>query len=570
LRKVIIPLVIVLICAFVITGCGGGTTTTTPPPTSSTSAATQPAVTTTAPATAAVTTSATKPAATSPSSTFSAATLAPTSTSQATNTAAKKGGIVRVIDPTAPGTPIGAPWETSGGSVLCMQLSLQFPLKEQLDGSLTPNLFTSYDMVTDPNNLSITFHLQKGVKFHDGTDFNAQAVKWCFEKQKASNMYASVTTYWKSLEVIDDYTLKINYTALFNRSTRSFADSVTYIVSPTAFEKNGIDWMRWHMVGTGPFIQKDFQRDVSLTTVRNPDYWEKGLPYLDGVTYLFVADEMTRVALFKSGGGEILNTNGNGRVAQEMAAAGYPIITQDGGANVLVPDSLNADSPWSNLKVRQAAEYAIDKDSIAKTFGYGYFKVASQINSSASPAYSKDLPGRNYDPAKAKALLTEAGYPNGFKTRIITANTSNMNIVASLQSYLGKVGIQCDIESAESSKYQAYTSGTWKNAVIFNPLMQWANPTVAFNFFFGTPTSWFQSLSKPDGWKDAVAAAATSPKLDPALCQKVEKMAYDDAMVIPLYFSTSMWAVTPNVQDSYLGTRGANTWWEPQLTWLSK
>jgi ABC-type transport system substrate-binding protein len=162
-----------------------------------------------------------------------------------------------------------------------MQLVLQFPLKEQLGGKIGPNIAASYDVVSDPANASITLHLQKGVKFHDGTDFNAQAVKWNFDKQKAGNMYASVTNYWKSLEVLDDYTLRINLTTWLNRAVRSYADSVTYVVSPAAFDKNGIDWLRWHMVGTGPFVQTDFQQQVSLTTARNPNYWEQGKPYLD-------------------------------------------------------------------------------------------------------------------------------------------------------------------------------------------------------------------------------------------------------------------------------------------------
>ncbi len=561
MKRLLIPLAAILVCVFMITGCGGDTT-----PTTTASSTTQPITTTSQITTNSPATTTSQGITTSiPSGTTAPSTSITTTT---TNTSAKYGGIIRVIDPTAPGTPIGAPWETSGGSVLCMQLCLQFPVKEQLGGKQTPNIATSIDVVPDQANPSLTLNFRKGVKFHDGTDLTAQAVKWNFEKQAAGNMYASVTRYWKSLEVLDDYTLRVNLTTYFNRSTRSYADSVTYVISPTAFEKNGIDWIRWHMVGTGPFVQKDFQRDVSLTTTRNNNYWEEGKPYLDGVTYLFVADEMTRVALFKSGGGEILNTNGNGRIAQEMEAAGYNILKQAGGASVLVPDSLNSDSPWSNLKVRQAAEYAIDKESITKTFGYGYWETAYQINSSTSIAYDKNIPGRKYDVAKAKQLLSEAGYPNGFKTKIIAQNTANRDIVVALQSFLGKVGIQCDIEMAESSKYQAYTSGTWKNALIFNPLMEWANPTVAFNFFFGVPTSWFQSLSKPEGWKEAVAAASTSPSLDAALCQKVENMAYEDAMVIPIYFSSSMWALKTNVKDSYMGTRGANTWWEPQLAWL--
>lgn len=560
MKKLIVPLFILLVCASLVVGCGSSTSSSTPTATATTTqtATAKPNATT------AVTTA---PTVTSTSTIKPTVTTSPTPTTQAS---AKYGGTVRIIDPTSPGTPIGAPWETSGGSVLCMQLALQFPIKEELGGKYIPNLAASYDVVTDAANPSITLHLQKGVKFHDGTDFNAQAVKWNFDKVKVGNLYASVTTNWKSLEVLDDYTLRINLISWFNRAVRSFADSVTMIVSPAAFDKNGIDWIRWHMVGTGPFMQQDFQKDVSLTTVRNPNYWEKDLPYLDKVQYLFVADEMTRVALFKSGGGEILNTNGSGRVAMDMQNAGFNIVTQAGGATVMVPDSANADSPWSNLKVRQAADCAIDKEAIAKTLGYGFWTAAYQINSPASLAYDKSLNDRKYDVAKAKQLLTDAGYPNGFKTRLLVANTADTNISAAVQSYLSKVGIQADIEVDESAKFQAYQSGTWKNALLITTLIEWANPTVAFNFFFGSPTSWFLSLNKPVGWKDAVAAASTSPALDPTLVTKVEDMAYNDAMIVPLYYGASMWAVAPNVKDSGLGTRGASTWWEPQLTYLSK
>jgi peptide/nickel transport system substrate-binding protein len=110
-------------------------------------------------------------------------------------------------------------------------------------------------------------------------------------------------------------------------------------------------------------------------------------------------------------------------VASEPATAGYKIISQTAGAQALIPDSANADSPWSKLKVREAAEYAMDREAIARTFGYGYWKAAYQAPSPEAPAYVASIPGRKYDTAKAKQLLTEAGYPNGFKTKLIAADT---------------------------------------------------------------------------------------------------------------------------------------------------
>ena len=144
-----------------------------------------------------------------------------------------------------------------------------------------------------------------------------------------------------------------------------------FIVSPTAYDKHGIEWMRTNMVGTGPFIQTDYQKDVSFTAIRNPNYWRKDadgnqLPYLDKVQLLYVADETQRENLMKSGGAEILTSTT--KQASRFDAAQYNIITRSGGYTMLVPDSKNADSPYADINVRLAVEYAIDREALAKSF----------------------------------------------------------------------------------------------------------------------------------------------------------------------------------------------------------
>jgi ABC-type transport system substrate-binding protein len=146
-------------------------------------------------------------------------------------------------------------------------------------------------------------------------------------------LFASVT-YFKSLEVIDDYTLYCPMTEWRNSNLPARAMNEQYMVSPTALEKNGLDWMRTHMVGTGPFIHTDYHREVSLSTKRNPNYWQTGKPYADQIQYLFVTDPLTQQALFKSGGAEIYNTNGNAMIASQLDAIGYKIISAMAGAQV--------------------------------------------------------------------------------------------------------------------------------------------------------------------------------------------------------------------------------------------
>jgi ABC-type transport system substrate-binding protein len=122
-----------------------------------------------------------------------------------------------------------------------------------------------------------------------------------------------------------------------------------FFVSPTAYEVHGIEWMRTNMVGTGPFMQSDYQKDVSFTAVRNPNYWRtdaatgKNLPYLDEVQLLYVADEQIRENLMKSGDAEILTSST--KQASRFSATDYNIISRSNGCNMIAPDSKHV-STW--------------------------------------------------------------------------------------------------------------------------------------------------------------------------------------------------------------------------------
>jgi peptide/nickel transport system substrate-binding protein len=548
MKNLLAVLAISLVCSLIITGCG--------------------------------TTTASTPAAASQTSTPSAAPPPKSSNTPSSSTApapsgsavlSKYGGMARYAEANGPSLPIGMPAECYGPSSMTAQLCLQTLLKEQLDGSLTPGLASSYDVVTDSANPSLTFHLQKGIKFSDGSDFNAQAVKWNLDKIKPSSFYLSTTNNWKSIEVIDEYTVRVNFNTWQNGVIRRFADPLAYQISPTAFDKNGIEWIRWHLVGTGPFLQTDFQRDVSLTAVKNPNYWEKGKPYLDGFKYVFVADESTRNALFKSGGVEAYQISGNIKTATELKDAGYNIVTQLNGPGLLLMDSVNADSPWSNLKVRQAAEYAIDRESIAATFGFGWWKAVYQFSTPSSKAYDPTITPRKYDVAKAKQLLAEAGYPSGFKTTLISsAMQSNRNIVLAIQANLADIGIQADVQFPEMAKWTEISSNPWKNAVLYTSVFESGNQNETFNSFMGVPVVNWKSVIRPTNWKETLDASKASPAQDPVLLKKLETMIYDNVMCIPVISGTVIWAQTKNLHDIGSGTRGQSYWIEAQDTWLSK
>jgi len=257
-------------------------------------------------------------------------------------------------------------------------------------------------------------------------------------------------------------------------------------------------------------------------------------------------------------------------VTSQLAALGYKVISQMAGAQVLLPDSANKESPWSNLKVRQAAEYALDKESIAKTFGYGYWQAATQAPSPQAPAYVSSITGRKFDVAKAKQLLTEAGFPNGFKTKIYATDASDRNVLVTLQSNFAKVGIDASLEVVQAAAMVGIQSNGWSNGVLFIPMGFEANiiPSMGFNFP-PVRTGRYKNVANSPRWEELYKKVATTPTLEKSIEQEVTQDVYDFLMWIPIYWYPNLWATQNNVQDTGLGGR-QNPFWDMWEAWLSK
>ena len=148
---------------------------------------------------------------------------------------------------------------------------------------------------------TIVISLTKGIKFHDGTDFNAEAVKWNIDQHLA--VKGPGTEMLKSVDVLDAYTVRLNLLEWDNRVTSNLAAQLGMIISPTACKKNGKEWAAKHPVGTGPFEFVSWQKDVRTTYKKFPGYWQKGKPYLDRIEWNIIGETFTREAALR--GGEI-------------------------------------------------------------------------------------------------------------------------------------------------------------------------------------------------------------------------------------------------------------------------
>lgn len=320
---------------------------------------------------------------------------------------------------------------------------------------IVPSLATSWET----SDLRWTFKLRQGVKFHDGSDFDASAVKFVFDRILGPEQTLRRGV-WTALlagpvDVLDRYTVRFTtkYVDPFFPA-RLQGGAATSMFSPDAFKKYGKDMAR-NPVGTGPFRFVEWVKDDHFTVERFDGYW--GSPaYLDKVTVRPLPEAETRAVALESGDVQLairmnpeqverLGRNPRLKVVRsETLRHFYP------GMNVLK-------KPFSDLRVRQALNYAIDKESIVKNTLLGLGRVQGGLLPKGSPDYV-ELPGFGFDPVKARQLLAEAGYPNGFKA-VFTGTKGvylkDFEMQQSLQQMWRAVGVDVTLNTLENAAYLA-------------------------------------------------------------------------------------------------------------------
>ncbi len=492
-----------------------------------------------------------------------AASLAPTPTSPSTAATPLYGGMLRIIHRLPPrglypASPVGA-----SGNEGALETLLE--LDEQ--GNIVPFLATGWTV--SPDAKSLTIPLRKGVKFHDGTDFNAAAVKSNLEARKAIKFgdLDNVAT----VDVVDDYTVRLNLSKFSNLLLGYLTQLGTGMSSPTAVDKLGKDAIIFNPVTTGPFRFVSYDKDVRLRYERFDGYWQKGRPYLDGMEFTYIIDPTTASLAFQRGEGDVMWTV-QAQEGADLKSKGHRVYSAIPNTYILVPDSVNPDSPLSKKGVREAVEYAIDGAAIAKAVGYGYWEGAIQIATSNSSVHGPDLKGRPYDPGKAKQLLTAAGYPNGFKTTISARTSMNREAAVAIQSYLKEVGIEVALELMDTGRFASLNNGGWKNGFIIQFTISMPAWLSNVNTTLSSTSVNQKSLLRPAGWQDLLerAISATDAKTEKELSQQLIRMAYEEAFVIP-FVSYGLPTVTRmNVRNPewiYDASFGSKS---PVNTWLSK
>ena len=456
------------------------------------------------------------------------------------------GGTLKIIIQDIPNN-IGYPPKMDATGMSRSMMWAERLVDVDLNGDLIPVLAESWEV--SPDRLAITFNLRKKVKFHDGTDFNAAAVKWNFEEDlKAGTVPCG--RYIKSIEEVSDHVIKFH---LLKPNSHIVYDLWRpWMISPTSVQKNGTDWAIENPVTTAPFQVVEFQRNNLIRLKKFEGYWRPGRPYLDGIEIKVVKEPATCSMIMKAGQADMwfLATP---QEAAELRDAGFEVRVGTSTFNNIYPDSADPNSPFANPKVRAAIEYALDRKAISDALGFGFTSALNQLSPPGTTGFNPDYVGREYNPEKAKQLLAEAGYTHGINAAMELMPVG-LNSATIVKNYLSEIGINLDLNVLDRGKFYANQfRGGW-HGLHLGVMAVSPEYCVAFMHHLGRePDIKFVSLAKTEAFLescDRVIAAPDIPTMR-SLTKKMVIQGSEDAITIPLYTNPAISIMQKNVNSTY-------------------
>lgn len=431
---------------------------------------------------------------------------------------------------------------------------------------IEPALAESWEVSDD--GLHYTFHLRENASFHDGTPFNAEAAKWNIDRQLPGSPYQDTGVFWlmeaywpqvESADVLDEYTLRLN----LSTPTADFfdfgIDGQSYMVSPGAVEEYGEDFVE-HPVCTGPYKFVRWDKGSQILLERFDDYWA-GTPAIKDVVFRIIQEETPKLTSFLTQEVHLAPEIGPAIIEQLEASSDHHLVEVSTGSLWWIAPNVNW-GPFQDVRVRQALNYAINKESIVHDILQDTVDIADGPIAPAYKCHNPDVTTYDYDPQKAKELLAQAGYPEGFEvTMILPASGSGMlspvEIATSIQADLAAVGIKVNLDITDNV--------TWMDKTMV-PEMQLTEacwnvaPTSEANILdnnFGAAGlvegGWNYSNYDSSRVQDLLLEA--SQTLDPdercPLIQEVQKIITDEAVGVFIYHAKWIYGADNRLEGFY-------------------
>jgi peptide/nickel transport system substrate-binding protein len=447
----------------------------------------------------------------------------------------------------------------------------------QPDGKIAaePRLATEWKL----EGSTATFKLRQGVKFHDGSDWNAEVAKFNLERMNDGKSQArAFVSGIKSIDIIDPYTIRLNLTGpqgslLSNLSDA--ADGRPYIISKAMAEKAGDKYGTTPELtaGTGPMKLIEFVGGSHHVAERTGNYWQKGadgqaLPYFDKIRVRFIKDDSVRFAELRSGNVDMINNMASNDVKTGQQDAKLVINRNPYQMNCYQFTFSFKSDKFQDLKLRQAFHYAMDREAMAKVLGEGLGEVHSHFLLPGYLGYDKSLPSYSYNLEKAKQLVKEAGYPNGVDISLIVINReADLRQAQMLKQMLADAGIRITIETLERLAWLAKVQTLkFEFATYYTGVRPDPDSILAGRFQTGEGKN---QSGMSDPVMDALLAKGRD-SMDDAVRQAayadVQKRIYETAWYGTMWMKGNFSGIQKRVQG-LIETQGG---WDLSRTWLTQ
>lgn len=464
---------------------------------------------------------------------------------------ASAGGILKVAQSRDPGNwdPIDTfkiAWSSVGGHVFDGLLLRDEKLQ------LQPGLAEKWEVLED--GMRLRFYLRKGVSFHNGEPFNANAVKYTFdrllgEEGKKGSQRSNYTSI-NNVKIIDDYTVDFEMNNPDPVMLTKLAGYGSMIVPPKYIEEKGEENFNMNPVGTGPFSMKSYQPGIGVELVKNPDYFA-GAPKLDGIKYRFIKEDATRVAELQAGRIDVIHN---------LSSSSIPVVKKADNLKVVSVPGATIQSMQFNLKngitkdvrVRQALNMAVDKQMIVDAFLAGYAKPIASLQGELSFGYDPELKGYKYDPVQAKKLLKEAGVKPGAKVTIDFRSNNGVikEVSQALTGFFSAVGLKASVKPIENGVFLNETVPQGKTNELFQ--FGWGGWTFDFDntayliYHTGERRNPYLSSKEMDELLEKQRKIVNQTERQKILRQ-VARLAHDNAYHLPLYNEDMVYAISDKV-----------------------
>ncbi|CBV42469.1 ABC transporter substrate-binding protein [Halomonas elongata] len=456
--------------------------------------------------------------------------------------------------------------QLSGGILQLSHMTFDPLVRWTKDLEIEPRLATDWERVDDT---TLRMNLREGVEFHSGNAFTAEDVVWTIERLKRSPDFKAIFEPIEGASAVDEHTVEIKtkkpYPLLLNLATYIFPmDSQFYSGEDSDGDpkdeivKNGNSYASRHLSGTGPYEVTDRQQGVRVAFERNDDYWDEQSPgNVDKIVLKPISENATRVAALLSGDVDFIAPvppNDLERVREDDNAK---LVTMSGTRIILFHMNQERVEAFQDPRVRQAFAYAINQEGIADRLMKGFATPAAQLSPEGYAGHNDGLEPR-YDLEKAKQLMAEAGYEDGFEITMMAPNNRYVNdakIAQAVAAMLARINVKVDLKTLPKAQYW----GEYDDRVADMMMIGWHADTEDSANFHEYLTA-CPDLDSGAGQYNA--GNYCNPEVDKLvseanleldqqkraeMLQQMEQTLYDEAAFIPLHWQDLAWAADTNV-----------------------